>query len=57
MRATTPRPDRRTDVDWRRVIAVLIVQQTVIVRLGYHVVRWRDGLWGNYFLIREARSS
>jgi glucans biosynthesis protein C len=28
-----------------------ILHQTVIVVLGYHVVRWRNGLWGNYFLI------
>ena len=28
-----------------------ILHQTVIVVLGYYVVRWRDGLWGNYLLI------
>ena len=28
-----------------------ILHQTVIVVLGYHVVRWRNGLWGRYFLI------
>jgi peptidoglycan/LPS O-acetylase OafA/YrhL len=28
-----------------------ILHQTVIVILGYHVVRWRGGLWGNYLLI------
>jgi glucan biosynthesis protein C len=28
-----------------------ILHQTVIVILGYNVVRWRGGLWGNYLLI------
>ncbi len=28
-----------------------ILHQTVIVILGYQVVRWRGGLWGNYLLI------
>jgi peptidoglycan/LPS O-acetylase OafA/YrhL len=28
-----------------------ILHQTVIVVLGFYVVRWRQGLWGNYLLI------
>ncbi len=28
-----------------------ILHQTVIVVLGFHVVRWRSGLWSNYVLI------
>lgn len=28
-----------------------ILHQTVIVVLGFYVVRWRAGLWGNYLLV------
>jgi hypothetical protein len=52
----TPPPERRPDLDWLRVIAVLL-HQTVIVILGYNVVRWRGGLWGTTSSSVAARSS